>query len=111
MNGSGARPLSALYVAAPFSMSYVDFYTFLMPLHALSLRFDAAEVGILVGARDVWSRLSVYGASLMLLAVPATALSLTIMAMRIAPTALRAEIPHRPGHPIQRLDSFRFRLT
>ena len=45
MNGSGIRSLSALYVAAPFSMGYVDFYTFLMPLYALSLGFDAAEVG------------------------------------------------------------------
>ena len=53
MNGSGTRPLTALYVAAPFSMGYVDFYTFLMPLYALSLGFDAAEVGILVGARSI----------------------------------------------------------
>src|SRR3954452_17919075 len=52
MNGSSTRPLTALYVAAPFSMGYVDFYTFLMPLYALSLGFDAAEVGILVGARS-----------------------------------------------------------
>ena len=42
MNGSGIRSLTALYVAAPFSMGYVDFYTFLMPLYALSLGFDAA---------------------------------------------------------------------
>jgi hypothetical protein len=42
-------------------MGYVDFYTFLMPLYALSLGFDAAEVGILVGARSiVWmARISV----------------------------------------------------
>jgi MFS family permease len=53
MNGSGIRSLTALYVAAPFSMGYVDFYTFLMPLYALSLGFDAAEVGILVGARSI----------------------------------------------------------
>ena len=52
INGSGIRSLTALYVAAPFSMGYVDFYTFLMPLYALSLGFDAAEVGILVGV--VW---------------------------------------------------------
>ena len=51
MNGSGTRSLTALYVAAPFSMGYVDFYTFLMPLYALSLGFDAAEVGILAGPR------------------------------------------------------------
>jgi MFS family permease len=53
MNGSGTRSLTALYVAAPFSMGYVDFYTFLMPLYALSLGFNAAEVGILVGARSI----------------------------------------------------------
>src|SRR5215475_10006492 len=53
MKGSSSRPLTALYVAGPFSMGYVDFYTFLMPLYALSLGFDAAEVGILVGARSI----------------------------------------------------------
>ncbi|HXO03033.1 MAG TPA: MFS transporter [Stellaceae bacterium] len=53
MKGSSTRPLTALYVAAPFSMGYVDFYTFLMPLYALSLGYDAAEVGLLVGARSV----------------------------------------------------------
>jgi MFS family permease len=53
MNRSGTRPLTALYVAAPFSMGYVDFYTFLMPLYALSLGFNAAEVGMLVGARSI----------------------------------------------------------
>src|SRR5271169_4099961 len=37
MNGSGIRSLTALYVAAPLSMGYVDFYTFLMPLYTLSL--------------------------------------------------------------------------
>ena len=40
-------------------------------------------------ARDVWPRLSDYWASLMLLAIPAIALSLVIMAMRRAPTASR----------------------
>src|SRR3954451_7866572 len=53
MSGSGVRPLTALYVAAPFSMGYIDFYTFLMPLYALSLGFNAAEVGLLVGARSI----------------------------------------------------------
>ena len=48
-----ARPLTALYVAGPFSMGYVDFYTFLIPLYALSLGFDASEIGILVGARSI----------------------------------------------------------
>ena len=47
------RSLTALYVAAPFSMGYLDFYTFLMPLYALSLGFNATEVGILVGARSI----------------------------------------------------------
>lgn len=45
--------MTALYVAGPCSMGYVDFYTFLMPLYALSLGFDAGEVGILVGARSL----------------------------------------------------------
>ena len=53
MHASVTRPLTALYVAGPFSMGYADFYTFLMPLYALSLGFDAAEVGILVGARSI----------------------------------------------------------
>lgn len=53
MKGSSTRPLTALYVAGPFSMGYVDFYTFLMPLYALSLGFDATQVGILVGARSI----------------------------------------------------------
>jgi len=48
-----ARPLTALYVAGPFSMGYVDFYTFLIPLYALSLGFGASEIGILVGARSI----------------------------------------------------------
>jgi MFS family permease len=34
-------------------MGYADFYTFLIPLYALSLGFDASEVGILVGARSI----------------------------------------------------------
>src|SRR6185312_12886965 len=50
---NGMRSLTALYVAAPFSMGYLDFYTFLMPLYALSLGFNAAEVGMLVGARSI----------------------------------------------------------
>src|SRR5215471_11762250 len=50
---SGRGPPTALYVAAPFSMGYVDFYTFLMPLYGLSLGLDAAEIGILVGARSI----------------------------------------------------------
>jgi MFS family permease len=52
MNDSGRRPLTPLYAAGPFSMGYVDFYTFLIPLYALSLGFDATEIGILVGARS-----------------------------------------------------------
>jgi MFS family permease len=40
------------FLLTPLSVD-VDFYTFLMPLYALSLEFDAAEVGILVGARSI----------------------------------------------------------
>ncbi|HEV2188696.1 MAG TPA: MFS transporter [Stellaceae bacterium] len=53
MNAARPQPLTSLYVAGPFSMGYIDFYTFLMPLYALSLGFDAGEVGILVGARSI----------------------------------------------------------
>jgi MFS family permease len=53
MNDPRSRPAAALYVAAPFSMGYVDFYTFLIPLYGLSLGLDAAEIGILVGARSI----------------------------------------------------------
>jgi len=40
-------------VAGPFSMGYVDFYTFLIPLYGRSLGLDASEIGILVGARSI----------------------------------------------------------
>ena len=50
---SGAKLPASLYLAAPFSMGYVDFFTFLIPLYGLSLGFDAAEIGILVGARSI----------------------------------------------------------
>ena len=53
MNPSRSRPLTALYVTGPFSMGYVDFYTFLIPLYGLSLGLDASEIGILVGARSI----------------------------------------------------------
>ncbi|MBV8121348.1 MAG: MFS transporter [Alphaproteobacteria bacterium] len=53
INAPRSRPLTSLYVAGPFSMGYVDFYTFLIPLYGLSLGFDASEVGILVGARSI----------------------------------------------------------
>src|ERR1041385_4665562 len=49
----GSRPLTSLYVAGPFSMGYVDFFTFLIPLYGLSLGLDASEIGILVGARSI----------------------------------------------------------
>ena len=55
MNASPTRPLTSLYVAGPLSMGYVDFYTFLIPLYALSLGFDASEIGILVGARSIFA--------------------------------------------------------
>src|SRR5262245_34491277 len=53
MNASRPGPLGSLYVAGPFSMGYVDFYTFLIPLYGLSLALDASEIGILVGARSI----------------------------------------------------------
>src|SRR4030088_191168 len=53
MKTSRSHPQTELYVAGPFSMGYVDFYTFLIPLYALSLGFDASEIGILVGARSI----------------------------------------------------------
>ena len=34
-------------------MGYVDFFTFLIPLYALSLGLDASKIGILVGARSI----------------------------------------------------------
>ena len=53
MNAPRSRSLASLYVAGPFSMGYVDFYTFLIPLYGLSLGFDASEVGLLAGARSI----------------------------------------------------------
>ncbi|MBV8507580.1 MAG: MFS transporter, partial [Alphaproteobacteria bacterium] len=53
MNTARPRPPASLYVAGPFSMGYVDFFTFLIPLYGLSLGLDAAEIGILVGARSM----------------------------------------------------------
>ena len=53
MNASGPRPLTPLYVAGPFSMGYVDFFTFIIPLYGLSLGLDAGEIGVLVGARSI----------------------------------------------------------
>ncbi len=50
---SGASPPASLYLAAPFSMGYVDFFTFLIPLYGLSLRLDAEQIGVLVGARSI----------------------------------------------------------
>jgi MFS family permease len=48
-----SRPPTSLYVVGPFSMGYVDFYTFLIPLYGLSLGLDASEIGILVGGRSI----------------------------------------------------------
>src|SRR5215218_5978166 len=53
MNEASARPPASLYAAGPFSMGYVDFFTFLIPLYGLSLGLDAAEIGLLVGARSI----------------------------------------------------------
>ncbi len=53
MTGFRPRSLAPLYAAGPFAMGYVDFFTFLIPLYGLSLRLDASEIGILVGARSI----------------------------------------------------------
>jgi MFS family permease len=53
MPASGVRPPASLYLAGPFSMGYVDFFTFLIPLYGLSLGLDLSEIGILVGARSI----------------------------------------------------------
>jgi MFS family permease len=53
MNTHRPKPPASLYVAGPFSMGYVDFFTFLIPLYGLSLGLDAVEIGILVGARSI----------------------------------------------------------
>jgi MFS family permease len=53
MPAPGPRPPASLYAAGPFSMGYIDFFTFLMPLYGLSLGFDASEIGVLVGARSI----------------------------------------------------------
>ena len=53
MPASGVRPPASLYVAGPFSMGYVDFFTFLIPLYGLSLGLDAGEIGVLIGARSI----------------------------------------------------------
>src|SRR5215471_12983998 len=53
MNGTHPQPPASLYVAGPFSMGYVDFYTFLIPLFGLSLGLDASEIGMLVGGRSI----------------------------------------------------------
>ena len=51
-----ARPVlknpMPLYVVGLFSMGYVDFYIFLMPLYCLSLGMSAGEIGTIVGARS-----------------------------------------------------------
>jgi hypothetical protein len=53
-HASGPHPPASLYLAGPFSMGYVDFFTFLIPLYGLSLGLDAAEIGILVGRDRSW---------------------------------------------------------
>ncbi len=53
MNALRSRPPASLNVAGLLSMGYVDFFTFLIPLYGLSLGLDAAEIGILVGARSI----------------------------------------------------------
>jgi MFS family permease len=53
VNNPRPAPPASLYLAGPFSMGYVDFFTFLIPLYALSLGLGAVEIGILVGARSI----------------------------------------------------------
>ena len=53
LDASGPRPPASLYLAGPFSMGYVDFFTFLIPLYGLSLGLGASEIGVLVGARSI----------------------------------------------------------
>jgi MFS family permease len=53
MNTPRPKPPASPYLAGPFSMGYVDFFTFLIPLYGLSLRLDAVQIGILVGARSI----------------------------------------------------------
>ena len=53
LHATGPRPPASLYVAGPFSMGYVDFFTFLIPLYGLSLGLDAWKIGVLVGARSI----------------------------------------------------------
>src|SRR5436305_6250544 len=52
-----ARPILnnpvPLYVVGLFSMGYVDFYIFLIPLYGLSLGMSASEIGLLVGGRSL----------------------------------------------------------
>src|ERR1044071_600501 len=52
-DASGPRPPASLYLAGPFSMGYVDFFTFLIPLYGLALGLGSWEIGILVGARSI----------------------------------------------------------
>src|SRR5918911_5749647 len=57
MTAAATRPAALtnpvpLYVVGLFSMGYVDFYIFLMPLYCLSLGMSAGEVGMIVGARS-----------------------------------------------------------
>jgi len=47
------RNPAAIYITGLFSMGYVDFYIFLMPLYGLSLGMNAGQIGLLVGARSV----------------------------------------------------------
>jgi MFS family permease len=55
--GTGSRPTLKhpipLYAIGLFSMGYVDFYTFLIPLYGVSIGLSAGEIGVLVGARSL----------------------------------------------------------
>ena len=49
---AGMKNPAPLYIVGLFSMGYVDFYIFLMPLYCLSLGMSAGEIGAIVGARS-----------------------------------------------------------
>ncbi|HWB49813.1 MAG TPA: MFS transporter [Stellaceae bacterium] len=58
MRSEPARPRALqnpapIYIVGLFGMGYTDFYIFLIPLYGLSLGMNAAQVGMLVGARSL----------------------------------------------------------
>jgi MFS family permease len=57
MSATSSRPdrraLWGPYAVGLFGMGYIDVFTFLIPLYALAVGLDPAEIGALVGARTV----------------------------------------------------------